>query len=54
VFTRVLHEWVATYRHALATTGDFRALAARVAGRDLDDVFTPWLDRVELLPLPRP
>lgn len=54
VFTRMLHEWVATYRHALATTDDFRALAARVAGRDLDDVFTPWLDRVELPPLPRP
>ncbi|KXC05798.1 M1 family metallopeptidase [Microbacterium hominis] len=53
-FARVLHDWVETYRHALATTDDFRALAERVAGRDLDDVFTPWLDRTELPPLPRP
>ncbi|MBF4562915.1 M1 family metallopeptidase [Microbacterium sp. VKM Ac-2870] len=54
VFSRLLREWVETYRHALATTDDFRALAARVAGRDLDDVFTPWLDRTALPPLPRP
>jgi len=54
VFSGVLREWVQTYRHALATTDDFRALAARVAGRDLDHVFTPWLDRTELPPLPRP
>jgi len=53
-FSRVLHSWVETYRHALATTDDFRALAARVAGRDLDHVFTPWLDRTELPPLPHP
>lgn len=53
-FARVLHDWVETYRHALTTTDDFRALAERVAGRDLDDVFTPWLDRTELPPLPRP
>ena len=54
VFSRVLHEWVETYRHALATTDEFRALAARIAGRDLDDVFAPWLDRTALPPLPRP
>ncbi len=53
-FSRVVHTWVETYRHALATSDDFRALAARVAGRDLDDVFTPWLDRTALPPLPRP
>lgn len=54
VFSRLLREWAETYRHTLATTDDFRALAARVAGRDLDDVFTPWLDRTALPPLPRP
>jgi len=53
-FSRVLHAWVEVYRHALATTDDFRALAVRVAGRDLDHVFTPWLDRTALPPLPQP
>ena len=53
VFGAVIRAWTETYRHALATTDDFRALAERVAGRGLDAVFTPWLDHEALPPLPR-
>lgn len=53
-FARVLHTWSETYRHALATGDDFCALASRVAGRDLDELFGAWLDRPQLPPLPAP
>lgn len=51
-FSRLLLEWSETYHHALATSADFRALAARVAGVDLHPLFSAWLDASTLPPLP--
>lgn len=53
-FSRILHEWVARNRHALATTEDFRVLAAEVGGVELGALFTAWLDGMPLPRLPAP
>ncbi len=53
-FSRILHEWVARNAHGLASTEDFRLLAAEVSGVDLDALFTAWLDRLPLPQLPAP
>lgn len=51
-FSRLLHDWTTNYRHALATDSDFRALASRVTGVPLDELFAAWLDQAALPPLP--
>ncbi len=52
VFGAIVRAWCDTYRHELATDADFRALASRIAGRDLGAIFAAWLDRPELPALP--
>lgn len=43
-FFDLLHEWNARYYHSNANSGDFRALAEEISGKDLDEFFTNWLD----------
>ncbi len=52
-FFALLRTWVAEHRHATVTTEEFRAHAQRFATEPLDDLFTAWLDRRALPPLPR-
>ncbi|HRW39040.1 MAG TPA: M1 family metallopeptidase [Aquihabitans sp.] len=52
-FFEILRRWVAEHRGSTATTADFVALASDVAGRDLQELFTAWLDRAPLPDLPR-
>jgi aminopeptidase N len=42
-FFALLREWTTTYRHATATTDDFRTLAARHTNIDLSPLFRDWL-----------
>ncbi|WP_336631682.1 MULTISPECIES: M1 family metallopeptidase [unclassified Microbacterium] len=49
-FGRLVARWTEAHRHALATTADFRALAAQEG--DVDDLLSAWLDAPELPPLP--
>ena len=42
-FFGLLRTWADRHRHGTVTTEMFVALAAEVAGRDLGDVFDPWL-----------
>jgi aminopeptidase N len=51
-FFRILREWTARFAGATATTADFRALAAAVAGRELEALFDAWLDGTALPALP--
>ncbi|PZU30729.1 MAG: peptidase M1 [Microbacterium sp.] len=54
LFARVVAEWTSAHRHALATSEDLRALAARVSGHDLEALFRAWLDETPLPPFPNP
>ena len=51
-FFALLRSWVAEHRHQTVTTGEFREHAQRFTERPLDGLFTAWLDRPELPPLP--
>ncbi|QXJ19460.1 M1 family metallopeptidase [Actinomadura graeca] len=51
-FFRTMREWTAAHRHGTVTTGEFTALAGRVAERPLDAFFTAWLREKDLPPLP--
>ncbi|WP_159501348.1 M1 family metallopeptidase [Microbacterium sp. 18062] len=51
-FFALLREWVARYRHALATTDDFRALAV-AAEPSAGELLRRWVDRPALPRLPR-
>ncbi|MBQ0925386.1 M1 family metallopeptidase [Saccharopolyspora endophytica] len=51
-FFALLRRWAAEHRHGTATTEDFTSLAAEHANRDLDPLFTAWLDQPELPALP--
>jgi aminopeptidase N len=51
-FFRLLPEWTAAHRYSTATTADFVALAERVSGRDLDDLFDAWLFKAVRPPVP--
>lgn len=52
-FFALLRSWAAENRHSTVTTAQFRQHAARFATEPLDDLFTVWLDRRPLPPLPR-
>jgi aminopeptidase N len=43
VFFTLLRAWVEEHRHGTVITEEFVALAERLAGRPLTDVFRPWL-----------
>jgi aminopeptidase N len=47
-FFALLHEWTDKYRHSLATTDDFIALAERHADRSLHAFFDAWLFQTAL------
>ena len=42
-FFRILPAWTAEHRYGNGTIAQFQALAERISGRDLDQVFTTWL-----------
>jgi aminopeptidase N len=42
-FEQLERAWVRKYRDGVASTGDFIALASRVAGRDLGPFLRAWL-----------
>ena len=52
-FFDILRSWVAENRGGNVTTEQFIAHCAKRAGRDLRGLFTRWLDRVPLPPLPQ-
>jgi aminopeptidase N len=52
-FFVLLRSWVAEHRQQTVTTDQFRQHAQRFAAEPLDDLFTAWLDRPALPPLPR-
>ena len=52
-FFTLLRTWVAEHQHGTVTTDLFRAHAQRYARESLDALFTAWLDRPALPPLPR-
>ncbi|AGZ41388.1 M1 family metallopeptidase [Actinoplanes friuliensis] len=52
-FFACLRSWVAEHQHATVTTEQFREHAQRFAREPLDALFTAWLDRAALPPLPR-
>jgi aminopeptidase N len=52
-FFALVRDWAIRHRHGSVTTGQFTALAAEHAGADLTDLFTAWLHRPALPPLPR-
>ncbi|WP_425565547.1 M1 family metallopeptidase [Pilimelia columellifera] len=51
-FFRLLKEWTATHRDGNVRTADFVALAEKVSGRQLDQLFDAWLYGVTRPPLP--
>ncbi|MFK5647803.1 M1 family metallopeptidase [Ornithinimicrobium sp. LYQ121] len=53
VFLEVLRSWVARHRGGTVTTPLFEAHCAAVSGRDLGDLFTAWLRKRSLPPLPQ-
>ena len=51
-FFGLVRSWVAEHRHRTVTTEQFREHAARFSAAPLDELFTAWLDRPALPPLP--
>jgi aminopeptidase N len=52
-FFAMLRSWAGENRHGTVTTERFRAHAGRFSAASLDQLFTAWLDRPALPPLPR-
>jgi aminopeptidase N len=52
-FFPLVRLWVADHRHSTVTTDQFRSHARRFTTEPLDDLFTEWLDRPALPPLPQ-
>ena len=52
-FFEILQSWIAENSGGNVTTEMFREHAQRVAGEDLEGLFTPWLDALELPACPR-
>ena len=44
-FADLLRRWVATQRHSLVTTDDFRACVEAVTGESHEELLSAWLDR---------
>lgn len=42
-FFEILHSWTAQQRYSTGTTDEFIALAEKISGQQLDDLFTTWL-----------
>jgi aminopeptidase N len=42
-FFTILRTWLEEHRYSTATTDEFTALAERISGQQLDDLFTTWL-----------
>jgi aminopeptidase N len=42
-FFKILHRWTAKNQYSTGTTAEFIALAERISGKQLDDLFTTWL-----------
>lgn len=42
-FFQILHTWTAKHRYSTATTAEFIALAEKISGQQLDNLFTTWL-----------
>ena len=42
-FEELLREYLRQYRWRIASAGEFQALASQVAGRNLDDLFSTWV-----------
>jgi aminopeptidase N len=53
-FFRLLKEWTASRRGSDGSVADFLALAERISGRQLDDLFQAWLYTEAKPPYPRP
>lgn len=53
-FFRMLRDWGTVYRHGVVSTASFTGHAARYAAEPLDDLFSAWLHRTALPPLPAP
>lgn len=53
-FFEIARTFAATFAYGNADTADFIAVAERVAGRDLDDLFDRWLRQPQRPPLPQP
>jgi aminopeptidase N len=53
-FFRILRTWTAERRYGTGTTAEFVALAERIAGRSLADLFDVWLNRTPKPPRPAP
>jgi aminopeptidase N len=51
-FFSLLQAWVAEHRGGTVTTDEFVAFAGDRTGTDLDDLFSSWLQKVELPDLP--
>ena len=51
-FFRLLRTWTDQHRYGNATTAQFTALAERISGQDLDDLFQTWLYAPGLPSLP--
>ncbi|MBG0566126.1 M1 family metallopeptidase [Actinoplanes aureus] len=52
-FFALLRSWTAEHQHRTVTTEQFREHAGRFTARPLDALFTTWLDRPALPPVPR-
>jgi aminopeptidase N len=53
-FFRMLHRWAGLHRGTTVTTAMFTAHVARFTAEPLDELFTAWLHRTALPPLPTP
>ena len=54
VFFEILRTWVRTHAGGSVRTADFREVAQRVSGRELDPLFESWLGATALPPFPSP
>ncbi|MGP9694335.1 M1 family metallopeptidase [Brachybacterium sp. AOP25-B2-12] len=53
-FFRLLHTWTQRFGGRSVRTADFTALVREVTGWDVAELFTQWLDRTALPPVPHP
>ena len=51
-FFKLLPAWTAAHRYGNADTSQFIALAEKISGQQLDDLFAAWLNTDSKPPLP--